>query len=580
MAIMIPSDISPDIKSNAERHIFSWFKEAPDTEDWIVLHSLGITNHNKVIHGEVDFFVLAPGLGLFALEVKGGRVQRRSGIWSFTDRYDHTDCRIQGPFDQAWDGIYSIRKSIREKLDNAHRQLRNLFFGIGVMFPDVEYQSVGIDEEQWQVFDCNDGKNVKAFILRIAEGAEKAWWIQNGSLKKESRPTIENVRYLADLLRGDFDYKTSLKVLYDYTEEELVTLTKNQYSCIDQLEDNPRCLVRGAAGTGKTLIAVEQVKKLVAAGEKVALFCYNSNLGKWLQHYFDFQPENLRPYYIGTLHGYMLKIIRDSGKQIVFPTEQCEEEYFYKYSFPYMAIDIQRNLQVRFDRIIVDEAQDLITNEYLNFFDSCLKGGMKRGKWTFFGDFSRQAIYINMEKEQLLNILEERASFIQFKLLINCRNTDYICRETKTVTGFCDNIIYKGEVNGPPVEYIPYTTIEDEKNKLIEILKKLNSSHVDLGKITLLSPRKRESSVVNCLESICVSDYQIPSFETLTFSTIQGFKGLENTVIILTDIESYQDIRLMYVGFSRAKSGLYVLESENAAKEYIELYFRRNKSDE
>jgi len=579
MAIMIPSDISPDIRSNAEKHIFSWFKDALDTEDWVVLHSLGITNHNKVIHGEVDFFVLAPGLGIFALEVKGGRVQRKRGIWSFTDKYDHTDCRIKGPFDQAWDGIYSIRKSIWEKLDNEHKQLKNLFFGIGVMFPDVEYQSVGIDNEQWQVFDCNDGKNVKEFVLRIAAGSEKAWRVQNGSLKKENRPTIENVKYLADILRGNFDYRTSLKVLYNYVEEELVALTKNQYRCIDQLEDNPRCLIKGAAGTGKTLIAVEQVKKHVATGEKVALFCYNNTLGQWLQHYFKYQPENLRPYYAGTIHGYMVKLIRDSGKRINFPTEQCEEDYFYKYNLPCMAIDIQRNLKFRFDRIIIDEAQDLITNEYLDFVESCLKSGVQRGRWTFFGDFSRQAIYIDMKKNQLLDILGERTSFIQFKLITNCRNTVYICSEIKTVTGFSDKIIYRGGVSGPPVEYIPYVTIEDEKKKLIEILKKLSNDHVELGRITILSPRKRENSVVDCLEGIRVSDYQIPSVEALTFSTIQGFKGLENTVIILTDIESYQDIRLIYVAFSRAKSGLYVLESENAAKEYIELYFRRNKSD-
>ncbi len=305
MAIMIPSDISPDVRSNAERHVFSWFKEAPDTGDWIVLHSLGITNHNKLIYGEVDFFVLVPNWGIFALEVKGGRVQREKGIWSFTDKYDHTDCRIKGPFDQAWDGIYSIRRSIRERLDDGHKQLESLFFGIGIMFPDVEYESVRTDEEQLQVFDCNDGKNVKAFVLRMAKGAVKVWEVQNGSLKKENRSTTEDVKYLANLLRGDFDRRVSLKVLYNYAEEELVTLTENQYRCIDQLEDNPRCLIKVAAGTGKTLIAVEQVKKFAAAGQKVALFCYNNKLGQWLQHYFDFQSENLRPYYVGTLHGYI-----------------------------------------------------------------------------------------------------------------------------------------------------------------------------------------------------------------------------------------------------------------------------------
>lgn len=79
MAIMIPSVISPEVKSNAERRIFEWFKAAPETDNWIVLHSLGIATHNRVIYGETDFLVLAPNLGIFALEVKGGRVRRSAG---------------------------------------------------------------------------------------------------------------------------------------------------------------------------------------------------------------------------------------------------------------------------------------------------------------------------------------------------------------------------------------------------------------------------------------------------------------------------------------------------------------------
>ena len=115
---------------------------------------------------------MVPNLGIFAIEVKGGRVKRKEGIWSFTDRYGHTDKRVKGPFDQAWDGIYSIRQSLSNKLDDNHKYLEKIFFGIGVMFPDIPYDSVGIDEEQWQVFDCNDGKNVRAFVERVAEGSK------------------------------------------------------------------------------------------------------------------------------------------------------------------------------------------------------------------------------------------------------------------------------------------------------------------------------------------------------------------------------------------------------------------------
>ena len=57
--------------------------------------------------------------------------------------------------------------------------------------------------------------------------------------------------------------------------------------------------------------------------------------------------------------------------------------------------------------------------------------------------------------------------------------------------------------------------------------------------------------------------------------TIQGYKGLENTIVILTDIEGYSADKLMYVGLSRACSALFVFETEQAKGEYDALLMRR-----
>ena len=273
MAIMIPSVISPEVKSSAERKIFEWFQNALGTDKWIVLHSLGITTHNKVIYGETDFLVLAPQLGIFALEVKGGRVKRENGIWYFTNRYGKTNSKVRGPFEQAKDGIFSIVDAMKKRVDIEHHHIPNVLFGYGVMFPDIEYASSGIDEEQWQVFDSRDGSNVKQFIKRLAEGVKSKWETVYGPLNKSKLPDAADVRYMASILRGDFDCAVSMNVQLHNASEALIALTKEQYRCLDQLDDNPRCLIQGPAGTGKTLLAIEEVKKSVARGEKVALFC-------------------------------------------------------------------------------------------------------------------------------------------------------------------------------------------------------------------------------------------------------------------------------------------------------------------
>ena len=576
MAIMIPSVISPEIKSNAERKIFEWFQSAPGTDKWIVLHSLGITTHNKVIYGETDFLVLVPQLGIFALEVKGGRVKRENGIWYFTNRYGKTNSKVRGPFEQAKDGIFSIVEAMKKRVDINHRHIPNVLFGYGVMFPDIEYTSSGIDEEQWQVFDSRDGSNVKQFIKRLADGTKAKWEALYGTINKSKLPDAADVRYMASILRGDFDCAVSMSVQLRNASEALIALTKEQYRCLDQLDDNPRCLIQGPAGTGKTLLAIEEVKKFAARGDKVALFCFNSNLADWMCNYFDDMPESVRPQYVGTFHKYMTQIAKSADLLPAYPHDAEEIQKYYQEDLPEAASLALIDSGELYDIIVVDEAQDLIQDSYLEVLSGSLKKGLSRGRWTMFGDFSMQAIYAaGVSGAEMIEKLEDQTSFIRFKLTINCRNTKPICKEIETVTGFKAPHELWTKVDGPPVQYITWSTMEGQCKKLKELLKQLETSHISPEQITILSPRKKEDSVVSMLDGYVVKDFKVPLGVNTTFCTIQAYKGLENTVIILTDIEAFSEEKLMYVGLSRACSGLFVLESDAAKKEYDDIWVRR-----
>lgn len=576
MAIMIPSVISPEVKSTAEKRIFEWFKNAPGTDKWIVLHSLGIATHNKVIYGETDFFVLAPQLGLFALEVKGGRVRRENGIWYFTNKYGKTNSKERGPFEQARDGVFSIVEAIKKRTDAEHQHVGNLLFGHGVMFPDIEFTSSGIEEEQWQVFDSRDGTDVKRFIKRLSEGARGKWEAIYGPAGKSKFPDYADVKYIANLLRGDFDCAVSMSTQLKNANEALITLTREQYRCLDQLDDNPRCLIHGPAGTGKTLLALEEVKKSAARGEKVALFCFNSNLADWLSTYFSRLDESIRPLFVGTFHKYMTQVAKQGNILPAFPKDPEKQQKYYQEDLPEAAALALLESGAQFDKIVLDEAQDLIRDSYLEVLNDCLEKGLSRGRWTMFGDFSMQAIYADgMTGTEMLEKLEDYTSFIRFKLTVNCRNTRPICREIETVTGFkAPNDLWT-KVDGPPVQYITWATMEGQSKKLKALLKQLGDSHIAPEQITILSPRKREDSVVSLLEGDAIKDFRVPPGLYTSFCTIQAYKGLENVVIILTDIEDYSSEKLMYVGLSRACSGLFVLESDAAKREYDNLLIQK-----
>lgn len=572
MAKMIPSVVSPEIKSNAEKKIFEWFRDDPDTEGWVVIHSLGISNHTTVLYGELDFFVLAPKLGIFALEVKGGRVSRNDGVWMFTDKYNNTNTKTRGPFEQANEGMFSLIEAIKVKYGVQHRYSR-LLCGTGVMFPDIVFNDVGTDGEQWQVFDSRN-LSVSQYIKKLAHYTRKKWEDLYQFFPEDKLPTPADIKELTKWLRADFDKAITIGKKIDYAEQELIKLTNDQLRCIDQLEDNPRCLIKGAAGTGKTLLAIEEVKKAVALGEKVALFCFNNQLGIWLKQHFAQLPEELRPEYVGTIHAWLKQVVDGADIESV-PTSGDMAAYYYE-ELPNIALDALEANPVCFDRIVIDEAQDIIGTPAFYVIDEVLKKGLERGKWVFFGDFTRQAIY-NATKTagELEEELEDITSFIRFKLKTNCRNTKFICDEIKTITGFDSGKDIWNTITGISVDHSGYAADDDHLSCLEKNIRKLLDDGIKPDEITILSPNRRENSVVSQLSSIKIKNYSPSISDTITFSTIHAFKGLENKVIIMVDIDSFEHEQLMYVGLSRARVGLFIIETQKARKEYLRIIKKR-----
>jgi superfamily I DNA/RNA helicase len=102
-----------------------------------------------------------------------------------------------------------------------------------------------------------------------------------------------------------------------------------------------------------------------------------------------------------------------------------------------------------------------------------------------------------------------------------------------------------------------YPSKSDRKEVLLGILQEIVRKKIPMDKVTLLSPKKLEHSYLK-------DDFQIIGYidKGLKSSTIQGYKGLENSIIILFDFEdvtSDQMQRLLYVGISRARQQLFLV---------------------
>jgi len=492
MSQMIPPYISPDVKSNAEKKIFEWFKNSEKTEDWIVLHSLGISKHVSLIYGEIDFLVLAPKTGIFALEVKGGRVKRQEGEWYYTDKYGTTTKKSRGPFEQAASGIFSIMEVLKKK-NSSGSKINKVLYGYGVMFPDIIFEDDSIDINKWQVFDKNDNGNVKDFIKRLSKNYSKQLIDKNNISPEERLPDNKTIKEIFVYLRGDFDKPVPFQLKINEIETTQKKLTDEQFGCLDALEDNPRCLIQGPAGTGKTILAIEDTIRSLSRSENTALVCFNNLLGDYLKHFFFRNNQYGQPYFTGTFHSFMLKIIKDANIKIDRHDFQSKE--FWDTIIPLLFLEAINISPVRLDKIIIDESQDLINDNYIEIFDSILIKGFDRGKWSLFGDFSRQSLYTDLSYESMLEMIEKKASFVNYKLILNCRNTTQICNEIQNLTGFSNQNYSKMAANGLPVNYYIWKN-DDEQLEKIELLleRLLDKEHILPDTIIILSSRIREKA--------------------------------------------------------------------------------------
>lgn len=88
-----------------------------------------------------------------------------------------------------------------------------------------------------------------------------------------------------------------------------------------------------------------------------------------------------------TFHSYLLHLTRLS-------VPHGADAAFWEQELPECALEMAAASDGPvFDLLVIDEAQDLLRNNYLDLFDLLVDGGLGNGRWRMFGDFEQQAVY-------------------------------------------------------------------------------------------------------------------------------------------------------------------------------------------
>ena len=164
---------------------------------------------------------------------------------------------------------------------------------------------------------------------------------------------------LRDLLARGVELRASLAQRFrEEQDEELIRLTSEQARMLAGAGKTRRMRVTGCAGSGKTMLALEQARHWRAREDRRVLFvCFNRRLA---QHLRALEKNSGIAFW--TFHALCGHLARRAKVPLnEYPTGEAPQSYFDD-ELPTALIDAAAELGPQFDALVVDEPHDLETH--------------------------------------------------------------------------------------------------------------------------------------------------------------------------------------------------------------------------
>lgn len=577
MARMIPSsgprECTPESR---EAEIYEALTKLPD--DYYVVHSLAllVVDKNEVREGEADFVIFHPERGLLVVEAKAGEIKYVDGKWYYGNGVPIHHGR--GPYAQ----VRTVMRKIESLFyDNGLDDLRlREKIHTAVWFPSIDRACL---DQMGLPAEGGPKEYSKSITLTMEDlndplpSVERILSFYDVKASRKAAPLTEDEarRVIDDVLCPAFDLVPSLDAhIRGNQERGMVRLLEGQKRVLDFISDESFVAIRGASGTGKTLVALEQARRLVERGHTLLFLCYNSPLCAHLRNYIreEWKPE-LRPLItVQTIDEYKKGTQyydRKSGRVIyesngaTFGSEAiCER-------LAAIAKSNGREWGFPFRSVIVDEAQDF-GFKYLErggFFESLhLITESRDGCLFLFYDDAQRVNAPLIPKA--FNEADTRLS-----LRINCRNTRQIALCSKASIRLAESDRYLSEGVGgetPRIHFI--TEWSSDAYKLLDSeIQRLRQKGVDDIVILTCGSNKHPGIEERCSLAMSLRGYPdqpVYGESQISVYSCRRFKGLEADAVMLIDVNAdcwsgkprgiHKDVepndgRPFYIGASRAK---------------------------
>ena len=523
------------------------------------------TFHNTLSDGEIaDFFVIHPKKGIIFIECKKGIItyDRESGLWFTNNQQLKKD-----PIQQAMEHRRKFLKKIKDETTiNINIPTTHAVLFFETPKPEMLKKEFRFDIKPEMMMWREQFQDLDNSISKIFDLQESKNFINQQDLNK-----------IHTLFMGQ-DLKNPLKNILNASEsDQNLRLSENQEQILSAMFDmfNKKIAIRGLAGTGKTILLAQRAVDVVNERKRVLILTKTKPLNKFLKLLTKISDNRLT---ITHVDYFVRSVCKKYNEPYSHPRDAEDTDQHFEQYNPNICLDMfEKYPEEKYDLILVDEAQDF----YKDWYEALCFAKKDDGQIVFFYDPFQEQI-----NDSMISSLETAEDVTKYPLKINFRNTFEINNLLqKLIKNFYPDskLFYDKPIenHGEKPQLLEVNDRNDQITKVTEIINKLvNKEKVVPRDIAIIydgsikAPSKNDLSITteikkNGFDVISAEDYSEPYINKskencITLDSIRRFKGLEKTVIIVTNLEEItkETVKNLYTGLSRARAHLVIISNK------------------